>query len=115
MVAVLALLLVGCSSQRSPESATKAFFKAVSQSAYGDAVKYVKMDENDKPDELAKALELDDKDNKIVSYNVLGAAYRTKDNAKVAVAVEYEKGEPKKDITIVNVVKVDGKWVIDEF
>ena len=116
LVGLMALLLVGCGPQHSPENTVKAYYNALLEENFDGASHYIQSDRFSAENIVAKMLaESFSKDNKIVSFSVLGTGYSTKDKAQVAIAYEIAKapkGSDTKDVIMLDLVKIDGKWYI---
>lgn len=121
LVGVVALLLVGCGAQNSPEKAVKAYYKALKEKKFDEAATYCWTNPNDKDAQknLSESLKKQyEEDNAIVDFKVLGSANSFEDKAEVSVVYEISKpankDDDKKKCEEVSVVKIDGKWYIKQ-
>lgn len=116
LVGLLALLMVGCGPQHSPENTVKAYYNALLEENFDDAASYIQSEFLPKSNIVAKTLaDSYTKDNHIVSFSVLGSAHSTNDKAQVAIFYEIAKapkGENTKNVATLDLVKIDGKWYI---
>ena len=116
LVGILALLMVGCGPQHSPENTVKAYYNALLEQNFDNAAQYLYLEDLPKTNLVSQMLsEAYQKDNRVVSFSVLGSARTTNDAAQVAIAYEIAKapkGGDAKNVILLDLVKIDGKWYI---
>ena len=116
LVGLLALLMVGCGPQHSPENTVKAYYNALLEQNFDNAAQYLYLEDFPKANLVSQKLsETYQKDNRVVSFSVLGSARTTNDAAQVAIAYEIAKapkGADAKNVILLDLVKIDGKWYI---
>lgn len=117
IIGLLAIVFAGCGEQSNPEKTVKAFHKAIYEKDFGTAASYILSTNAEEQAAYTKMLkDIYKGDNAIINFHVYGAAFSTKDAAKVAVSTEVakaSKGMSAKDVMIIPLVKSEGSWYIN--